>query len=92
MRFWSYGAHLRVCSYALCAAGDAEILSCTDGFASATGPDGEPGCCWEKVWRDDPLVMDVECDGISGSPLVRMKVESPGGGACTPYALRSFSY
>lgn len=92
LSLWSYGASLRACSFVSCPAGDTEILSCSGAFSSASGPEGEPGCCWEGVFRHEVLVVDVECDGAEDSPLVRMRIDAPGGGACLPYEIKSFSY
>jgi hypothetical protein len=92
LSLWSYGASLRACSFVSCGTGDTEILSCSGAFTSASGPEGEPGCCWEGVFRHEVLVVDVECEGTEDSPLVRMRIDAPDGGACVPYEIESFSY
>lgn len=92
LSIWSYGATMRACSYVSCFGGDTEILSCSGAFISDEGPEGEPGCCWEGVFRHEVMSVDVECSGPRDSPLVRMRIDAPDGGACLPYEIEYFAY
>lgn len=90
--FWSFSQDLRVCSFAKCSSG-ATQAPCYDGGVPTTGPEGQPGCCWQGVFNTNAYFsMNLECETSDDSGWVRLRIDNPNGISCAPYALRDYGY
>ncbi len=92
-QFWSFGNNVRVCAFAECDMGSTNA-PCLDGGSGATGPNGEPGCCWQGVF--DSLAyfsMNLECDNTDEDQgWVRIRIDNPSDVECAPYGLLDYGY
>jgi hypothetical protein len=92
-QLWSFGNNIRVCAFAECDAGTTNA-PCEDGGSFASGPNGEPGCCWQGVFNNLAYFsMNLECDGTDDDQgWVRIRIDNPGDAPCAPYGLLDYGY
>lgn len=91
-QFWSYDSEVRFCAFAQCDAGTTSA-PCYDGGIPTTGPEGQPGCCWQGVFNSLAYFsMNLECDNTTeDSGWVRIRIDNPSGG-CAPWAFLDYDY